>query len=201
MKDLVILTADNNAKFALEGALTRPESLEIRPVQCEFRVHPGRDGGVRTSGPDMLARERERFTHALLVLDFEGCGTDLASAEALEAELDVILQPQWEDKAKAIVIQPEVDVWIWGSDNAVGTAIKWPPGQTLREWLGENGFALDANGKPTRPKEAMEAVLRLSKQPRSSALYNNIAKTISLQRCKDKAFGRLCKQLKEWFPR
>ena len=201
MKDLVLLVAGKNAQFALKGALGRPEALGIRPIEFEFRVHPGRDGGARKSGPEVLALERRRFKHALLVLDFEGCGTDLQNATELEAQLDARLSAHWKGVAKSIVIEPELDVWVWGADNAVETAIEWPAGKSVRDWLREQGFAFEANGKPKRPKEALEAALRLPDLPRSSALYQTIAEKISLRRCGDEAFIRLRKQLIEWFPK
>ena len=201
MKDLVLLVADKNAQFALKGALGRPEALGIRPVEFEFLVHPGRDGGTRRTGPEVLALERRRFQHALLVLDFEGCGTDLPNAAALEAQLDARLSVRWNDAAKSIVIEPELDVWVWGADNAVGEAIQWTAGKSVREWLRERGFTFEANGKPTRPKEALEAALRVPAFPRSSALYQTIAEKISLRRCGDEAFIRLRRQLVQWFPR
>jgi hypothetical protein len=201
MKDLVLLVADKNAHFALKGALGRPEALEIRAIEFEFRVHPGRDGGTRKSGPELLALERRRFKHALLVLDFEGSGTDLPNAKALETQLDERLSAHWKKAAKSIVIEPELDVWVWGADNAVETTIQWPAGKGLREWLRERGFGFEANGKPTRPKEALEAALRIPDLPRSSALYQTIAEKISLPRCGDEAFIRLRNQLTEWFPK
>jgi hypothetical protein len=124
MKDLVLLVADKNAHFALKDALGRPEALGIRPIEFEFRVHPGRDGGTRRTGPEVLALERRRFKHALLVLDFEGCGTDLPNATALEAQLDGRLSTHWKEAAKSIVIEPELDVWVWGADNAVEAIIE-----------------------------------------------------------------------------
>lgn len=201
MKDLVLLVADKNAQFALSGALWRPEALGIRPIEFEFRVHPGRDGGARKSGVEVLALERRRFQHALLVFDFEGSGTDLPDAPALEAQLDDRLRARWSGEAKAIVIKPELDVWIWGSDNAVAEAIEWPVGKPLRKWLHEHGFDFEPPEKPTRPKEALEAALQVAGLPRSSALYRRIAEKISLQRCSDRAFIRLRKQLTVWFPK
>lgn len=201
MNDLVLLVADKNAHFALKGALSRPEALGIRPIGFEFRVHPGRDGGTRRSGPEMLALERRRFKHGLLVLDFEGCGTDLSDAKALEVELDGRLSMRWGTAAKSIVIEPELDAWVWGSDNVVELAIEWPAGQHVREWLRGQGFAFDPNGKPTRPKEALESALRWAGLPRSSALYQSIAGRISLHRCGDEAFIRLRQRLMEWFPK
>lgn len=149
----------------------------------------------------MLALERRRFRHALLVLDFEGSGTDLPDAEALEAQLDERLFAQWRGAAKAIVIEPEVDVWVWGGDNALEAAIEWPAVQPVREWLRDRNFTFEATGKPTRPKEALEAALRVPGLPRSSALYQTIAEKISLRRCGDEAFIRLRNQLIEWFPK
>jgi len=201
MKDLFILVADKNAEYALKGALARPEALGIRPIEFEIRTHPGRDGGTRKTGPELLALQRRQYCHGLLMLDFEGSGTFLANAIALENQLDGRLDNQWENAAKAIVIEPELDIWIWGSDNAVEMSIEWPAGKSVREWLREQGFEFDANEKPTRPKEALEAALRVPALPRSSALYQHIASRISLPRCKDAAFIRLRNQLLAWFPK
>jgi hypothetical protein len=188
-------------QFALKGVLGRPEALNICPIEFEFRVHPGRDGGTRDTGPEVLALERRRFAHALLVLDFEGCGTDSANAIALEAKLDSRLSSNWNDLAKSIVIEPELDAWVWGVGNSLESAIEWPASTSVRDWLRERGFAFDVNGKPIRPKEALEAALRVPGLPRSSALYQTIAEKISLRRCVDGAFIRLRKQLMEWFPK
>lgn len=198
MKDLVLLVADKNAEYALKGALERTHRLGIRPITFEFRSHPG-DGGVRKIGPEILARERQRFSHALLIFDFEGSGAD-CDAATLEAKLDERLQVVWQDRAKAIVIEPEVDVWMWGSDNAIRDVVGWPHDDTIRNWLGQNGFEFQANDKPIRPKESLEAVTREANQPRSSALYQQIASNISLRNCTDAAFQRLRQQLINWFP-
>jgi hypothetical protein len=200
MKDLVLLVADKNMHFALKGALERPKAMGIRPIQYEIPVHPGRDGGMRKSGPEILALERRRFTHALAMLDFEGSGTDLANGKELEARLDHRLRSAWNTQAKAIVIEPELDVWMWGSDNAIQQVIRWPSGKIIRQWLREHGFQLTSNGKPERPKEALESLLRELKIPRSSSLYQDIAGKISLAKCKDEAFQRLRRQLVAWFP-
>ncbi len=201
MKDLVLLVADKNAKYALQGALSRPKALGIREIEIDFVVHSGKDGGARKTGPDLLALQRRRFRHALLVLDFEGSGTALPDAVSLEAELDKRLELQWDQGAKSIVIEPELDVWVWGSDHAIENALEWPPGEHLREWLRRKDFSFVRNDKPGRPKESLEAALRELAKPRSSVLYQMIAEKISLKKCSDAAFIRLRKQLTTWFPR
>lgn len=200
MKDLVILVADKNMQFSLQGGLNRPQSLGIRSVAGDFRQHPGRDGGVRSSGAQMLALERARFTHALLVLDHEGSGAGALGALDLETQLDEQLQAAWGTCAKAIVIAPELDIWMWGSDNKLAEIMQWPHSQSIREWLQEKAFGFADNGKPVRPKEAMEAIFHACKRPRSSSAYQQIASSISLSRCEDPAFLRLQDTLRRWFP-
>jgi len=201
MQDLVVMAADKNAQFALQGVLNRPEAMGIRRIQFEFRVHVGRDGGARKSGPEMLALERSRFKHGLLVMDFEGSGTSCSNALDLESELDARLQPHWNDQAKAIVIEPEVDVWMWGSDIVLRDSFRWGDDQRIRDWLRGKSYQFDEQEKPKRPKEALEAVLRHCQLPRSSSLYQEIASKVSLPRCVDPAFQRLRSQLIRWFPR
>lgn len=200
MKDLVILVADKNMQFALRGALARPEALGIRAITHDFRPHPGRDGGARTSGVDVLALERRRFEHALLVFDLEGCGAEPGqSAEDLERLLDRRLVGLWGAQAKCIVIDPEVDIWLWGADKVLRDVLRWPLAGNVRNWLQAQGFVFDAHGKPDRPKDAIEALVRFCRLPRSSALYEKITARVSLRRCSDPAFGRLCAALQNWF--
>ena len=201
MKDLVILVADKNMQFALRGALTRPQALGIRPVTHDFRPHMGRDGGARTTGVEVLALERRRFAHALLVFDREGCGAEPGqTAEDLERVLDLQLEAYWGGHAKAVVIAPEVDVWLWGADANLREALRWPLNGKVRDWLQAKGFPFDAHGKPEQPKQAIEALVRFCQLPRSSALYERITARISLRRCGDPAFLRLRAALQAWFP-
>jgi hypothetical protein len=200
MQDLILLVADKNMHFTLRGALSRPERLGIRSITYDVIEHSGRDGGVRKSGPALLALEKVQFEHALLVMDFEGSGSKVESAFALEAELDEQLRRAWGENAKAIVIEPELDIWIWGSDNAIGNVIGRLKDVGLRDWLRQKGFAFTDGDKPERPKEAIELLLRELRCPRSSAIYEKIAKAISLQSCKDPAFLRLRDTLRRWFP-
>ncbi len=200
MKDLIVLVADKDMQFALQGGLERPESLGTRRVSFDFRQHPGRDGGARSSGAQVLALEKARFSHALWVLDHEGSGAGELDALALEFELDKQLKPAWGGQAKAIVIAPELDIWMWGSDNKLAEVLKWPLQKSIRDWLRDQGFGFMENGKPQRPKEALEAVFRICRRPRSSAAYQQIAAGISLTRCHDPTFLRLKTTLQDWFP-
>jgi hypothetical protein len=199
VKDLVLMVADKNAHYAIHGALSRPEAVGIHSIKYDFRVHPRRDAGARTEGPDLLASESRRFRHALLIFDYEGSGAKTSPLE-LEAELNQKLALFWQNRAKTIVIAPEVDIWIWGSENKLREILKWNHTLGIREWLIKNNFEINDSGKPARPKEAIELVLRHLKIPRSSSLYHSITSQISLQQCTDNSFKRLREILRTWFP-
>ncbi|NKB72639.1 MAG: hypothetical protein GKR89_36680 [Candidatus Latescibacteria bacterium] len=179
--------------------MERPQSLGIKAISFDFRQHPYRDGGARSSGAQMLALEKNRFAHALLVLDHEGSGSS-QSPEDLEASLDAQLSKDWDERAKSIVIAPELEAWMWGSDNVLAQVLRWPRREPIRQWLTSQGFAQQPDGKPARPKEALEAIFPICRLPRSASNYKKIADRISLQRCTDPAFQRLKSQLQHWFP-
>ncbi len=59
----------------------------------------------------------------------------------------------------------------------------------------------DPLGKPPRPKELTESLLREKRIPRSSSLYCQLAAKVSLKHCHDRAFNKLRETLQEWFGR
>jgi hypothetical protein len=200
MKDLLLIVPDKNTQAALKGALPRYQALGIRQISFDFLVHSGRDGGVRTTGVAMANLKRRQFNHLLLVFDHEGSGAEDQSADQLTDMLLTQLKPTWGDFAQVVVVEPEVDVWMWGSDNLLAEMLKWSENHGIREWLTRQfGFEFDAEGKPSRPKEALERVLWQQDEPRSSSLYEKLAMRISLTKCSDPAFKHLAQTLKNWF--
>lgn len=199
MRDLVVLVADKCMDFVLRTGLERPESLGIRPVSFEIRQHPNREGGVRTNGAQILALERHLSRHALMILDYEGSGAS-DSAERVEKTLDAALVKTWQDRAKAFVIMPELEMWMWGATNLMAEIFRWPKSESVRDWLTTEGFYFQPDGKPGRPKEALEAAFAICRIPRSAANYRKIVSRIGMAQCRDPAFRRLRRQLALWFP-
>lgn len=198
MRDLVVLVPDKNTEFAVRGAIRREKALGIRSLDCKVIVEPGRDGGVRRRGVQILSVERRQFGHGLLIFDYEGSGAN-GPAAATEAELDEALRSGWGDRGKAIVIEPEVDIWMWGAETHLKDVVGWSGAQGIRDWLSSKGFVFSPQGKPLRPKEALEEVFREARIPRSSAQYESLAGRLSMARCQDAAFHRLHHTLVQWF--
>lgn len=201
-KDLVVLVADRNIEAAIQGVLARPEAVGIREVSSRILVHPERDSGCFSRGAEFLRPLSDEHEHGLIVLDRDGCGRNTENRDTLERELEGRLGASgWENRARALVIQPELEVWVWGPSPHVDEVLGWKGrSPDLRNWLVSRGFLSKGAATPPNPKEAMEEALRQVSTPRSSILYSRLAARVSFAKCSDPAFVKLKATLSEWFP-
>ena len=199
--DLIVLVADKNMASAVEGLLSRPEALEISAIQRDIYTHPERDPGCLRKSADFLKPFTSDYAHALVLLDRDGCGMDQLSRQELEQQVETQLDSGgWGDRAAAIVIDPELEAWVWSDSPHVSSILGWGDRTPdLQTWLQEEGFLSEGLQKPVKPKEAVERVLRLARKPRSSVIYEELATRVSVRRCTDPAFGKLKEVLKAWF--
>jgi len=151
----------------------------------------------------LLKVYQKTHDHALVVFDREGCGQEQLTRKELEAHVEQALtEDGWPGNAAVVVIDLELENWVWSISPHVSTALGWrDTDQDVRQWLLEKDF-LDVvtQAKPARPKEAMEAVLRHVRKPRSSAIYRELAGKVSLTSCTDPAFLKFRQTLQGWFP-
>lgn len=202
MKDLIVLVPCSQSEHSIRGILERPRRLSIRDIECDVFVHPHKDPGCLLEAHDFLRSQQKRYYRALVVFDCEGCGRETALAEELERDVEGHLSGAgWQDRAGCVVISPELEVWVWSDSPVVDQVCGWAgraPG--LRQWIAQNGYDIDSNGKPIRPKEALDDAIREAGVNRSSYLFREIAKSVSFRRCTDRAFLKLCRCLRTWFP-
>jgi hypothetical protein len=201
MDDLVVLVADRDMEAAIRGALNRPRALSIRGIQFTLYRHPRRDPGCRVDGAKFLRALAKQFAHAIVMFDYEGSGTKLG-VEELEATVEGELSKEgWASRGAAVVIEPELEAWIWSDSPWPAAILGWPGKEpALRVWLEGRGFLSTGQLKPARPKEALEAALFELRRPRSSVIYGDLARAVSLDRCVDRAFLKFKKTLQAWFP-
>lgn len=202
MKDLVVLVSDKNMRFALEGILSRPKSLQIRSIRYDIPTdYLQNDPGLLNRGHEYLRTKINLYTHTLLIFDRDGCGKENKNREQIEKIVENNLrQTGWHDRAAAIVIEPELENWVWSDSPYVNAALGWPSIPALKDWLFAQGFTFTEKQKPEKPKEAIETILHEVRKPRSSDIYKKIAETVSLARCADPAFLKLKSTLQSWFP-
>jgi len=197
MSDLVCLVADKNMKAGLSALLDRHQALGIRPIACKIIVHWKRDPGVFWEGAQFLRPLARQYRRGLLLLDaaWEGAPPDIQ--QRLDRMLaDASLQ-NW---GRAIVIVPELEAWVWSDSPHVDATIGWHGRELMvRQWLQSLGLWDQDDLKPRDPKTALERALERVRKPRSSSIYRELAKKVSVDRCTDPAFQRFCQTLREWF--
>jgi hypothetical protein len=201
MIDLVCLVADKSIEAAMQGILGRPKALGIRAIESETIVHPNRDPGCFHQAIWLLVGYRSRATHALVVLDraWEGAPAGTASEleQCLEASLSVSTVTDW---ARAVVIDPELEAWVFSDSPHTPRALGWSGGMAaLRSALTAEALWIEGEPKPRDPKAAVEWALRKARVPRSSSIYRELAGKVSLSHCEDRSFIRLRSLLGEWF--
>ncbi len=202
MKDLIILVADKDQEFTLLGLLSRNEALGIGKIEYQIRIDPERDSGCAVRGVELLSHFADKYRYALLLFDHEGCGEEATPREILEQQINAnFRKSSWGDRARALVISPELEAWVWSSSPHVDRVAGWEERRPkLRHWLVEQNLLQAGEIRPARPKEAFEVALRTVGKPRSASLYKQIAEKVSLHRCTDPAFLELKQILHGWFP-
>ncbi len=201
MKDLIVLVVDKNMEHTVRGLLQRPQALGVRAVDAEIFVHPRHDPGCVNEAPDFLRPFAASHRHALALFDHDGCGREDTAPDALADEVRQRLEANgWRDRAEAIVLAPELEVWVWSDSPHVATCLGWAQRQpSLREWLAATGQWPADQAKPDNPKRAMEAALREARKPRSSAIYLDLASKVSLRGYTEPAYLRCTQALQRWF--
>ena len=201
-KDLVVLVADKDMDYAVRGLLDRYRAFNLsQPITSDIFVHPQRDPGCLLRGHDFLRPFINNYLFGLILLDKDGCGQEHKTRQELEVQIEQYLSNSgWGDRAAAIVIDPELEIWVWSDSPHVETILEWHGRDpNLRTWLKEREFLIGNQPKPNKPKEAMEEALRVVRKPRSSSIYLELAKKVSFSNCSDEAFLKFKQLLTTWF--
>lgn len=199
--DLAVLVPDADWEQTVTVLLgRRTQSLGIAPIAFEVIRHPYRDPGVRTDAKSLLRVLVGRANHALACVDFEGSGAP-AGPDDLRQDIENQLYPDWGANSAAIVVDPELESWVWSQSAHVGRILGWNDEQSLREYLLASGAWPKDCLKPPDPKSAMEAVMKKTRKRRSPSVYGDLASRVGLRSCTEPSFLRFVDTLREWFPR
>ncbi len=203
MRDLVVLVADNDIAETMRALLqSRQTSLGIRPVEFDILPVRPRDGRCRAHAVEYLRREASAYRHAIVVFDRHGCGRETESRTAIEDQVERDLSRNgWEGTAKAVVIDPEIEQWVWSGSTEVARVLHAQGDYAaLQRSLRSAGLWPQGAPKPPDPKQAMKQVLRQTRTPPSPVMFRRLAEKVSLRRCQCPAFGKFKDTLASWFP-
>lgn len=199
--DLLVVAADKDIEQTIFGLLERPRAIGIRDVTTEILVHSGRDPGCFTSGHEIADRYAATHAHVLIIFDRDWESAPTRDPLALENTVTERLSPRWGERGACVVIDPEIEAWVFSDSPHVDSILGWAgKSPDLRTWLRRQGLLEDGATKPTDPKRAFEVAIRAARTRNSAALFGQLARTVSVERCADPSFLRLLAVLRRWFP-
>lgn len=199
--DLIVVAADLGIETTVRALLQRTQSLQIRQVAFEIQRLVG-DPKCCREAHVLLRTFVHQFDYALVVFDRDGSGRQGLSRAEIEAEVEQRLWINgWASRSAAIVLEPELEVWVWSDSGEVPMVLGWSERQPdLRTWLAQN-FELHAEtGKPVDPKAAFERALELAGTGPPARIFRQLATRVSPMRCTDAAFLKFRSTLQGWFP-
>ena len=172
--------------------------------------HVNRDSGCRSAATVHLRPYLKSHRYALVVFDRHGCGSQGPRVEIQrEVERD-LARNGWKDRSKVIVIDPEIEVWVWSGSPEVARVLGWGSDlRALRKWLESRNLWASNRSKPRHPKNAMRHAMagapenkarRRSKARRSPSKFYDLATMVDFAGCRDPAFIELTRTLRGWFP-
>jgi hypothetical protein len=166
----------------------------------DILVASGNDPDVYMRAHELLRSYRRTHRFAVVVLDNAWDGSPGVATIQYIIQENMRSSGWHRERFEVVVIDPELEAWIWQDSQHVTSAFRFTQHPSLRQWLGEQGLWDAGTAKPADPKTAVESTLRMSRLPRSSAIYRQITSRISVQSCTDPAFHRLRDALRRWFP-
>jgi hypothetical protein len=202
MKDLIVVVADGYQEKVLEALLERIP-ISSRTVAFSFDIikHPEHDSGCYNNSHELLRSSISQYRFALVIFDFEGTGVEHFTVEKIENDVHLKLDRNgWESRNIVIVINPELENWMWIDNQNVEDAIGWDKTESLYDWARNSELIPPEGYKPLRPKESMERALKICETSKSTSIYKKIATNASYRRCVDPALLKLVQQLQIWFP-
>jgi len=201
MIDLVCLVADKNMEATISAVLERHQALGTRRIESVVLVHPQRDSACYHDPANILRGHQSAARHAMVLFDRAWEGVPDRTTAQLEMDVEDQLHQLGAGWAKAIVIDPELEVWLFRRSPRLDEALGWRHRQpSLQDRLATHGLWPTDAAKPKDPKRVIEWALRDAKKPRSSSIYRELAQTIGLRDCVDPSFQRFQTTLRGWFP-
>lgn len=200
---LLVLVEGINDEHVLKVVLRRGRELQFEPLrepQVEFRRHSSE---VCTSGAEVARSLKRQYSHFLLVWDHEGSSHQAQGRPPNRAQGMVQAQLNTyslKDCSKAVVITPELEIWLWSDLNAIAQVLQKPQEdiqKQLEELQNKEGLTY-----ASKPKETLQMVAAWSNERADSDLYERIAEQSDLNKWlqQHSSFKSLTRALRRWFP-
>ncbi len=206
MRELVILTADGTMNAVFKAFFSREMwhmtlgcgAFDLWTEEDIFHVPGQTDGAVHRRAHEFLRPYLGTHRRALVALDWQ-FGGERPAAEVREEVLQNLRRNGWEDRCEVVVIDPEIEVWLWQDKPQIAQAVRFQGGG-LRAHLENDGSWPAGQAKPTAPKDTIQDLIRRNRAGAPMVVYSKIAESVGVAGCQDGAFQHLRASLQAWFP-
>lgn len=213
MRDLILHLADRHMEDGFRAFFARDDWHHV--LGCaRFGIDPGSledifrrgghtDGGLWQHAHDNLAPFRQRYRHAMIVLDADF--DPHPGAESLVREISAnLLAAGWpEDAFRVVVIDPELEAWLWAPNVNVAMAFGHDDFKEMQRMLAERNLWDEASPKPNDLKEARDVAAKLGGRRTAGPIFRSVFAGISRRACdlcEESGFRSLRAALQTWFP-
>ena len=214
MRDCCFLVADQAMRTAFELILDRGDRSELlgtggfefdpAPDVDLIQVAGYTDGGVHKHAARLLAPKLETHRHAVVCLDKKFPGAPAAGRIRRDITGNLRTAGWDPSRFEVIVIQPELERWLWLDHPACERAFGYPRadhGRSMRVMMREQGQWHEHDDKPHDCDAALVWAARWKQRKTAPAtLFKAMLPTAPVQHCEDPAFVKLRDTLKSWFP-
>lgn len=204
MRPLVILVADGTMQAVFRSFFRRERFFEtlgcadfdFRPDDV-FHNPQHTDGGLYQRAQELLRPYLTTHHRALVVLDRQ-FGAEKPAAQVRADMLQRLSRSGWQDRVDVIVIDPELEVWLWQDNPNIVRFLRYS-GNLRSDMIRSGDWPSDAL-KPRDPKALFARLIRSGRAGTPMAVYSLIAANVSIKGCLDPSFLAMRDRLRAWFP-
>ena len=198
---LIILVADLDIENCVREVILRLQSSkEVLPFQFKIVRHPLRDPGCYSNPQEYLRSYLHSHQFGMVLLDRDGSGKEKEASDVIESTIASKLDRNgWMGRSACMVIEPEIENWLWVASDAVAKILGWSEMSALRAYLESNGFWPNDISKPPKPKEAIQFAMRKSGTRFTPAIHQSIAAKASFKSCSSPSFQKFKDTIVHWY--
>jgi hypothetical protein len=213
MRDVIFHLANEHMEKGFKAFFAREDwhfalgcrRFSIDPLNEKdiFRVPGHTDGGIWKHAGKNLRPFRDKYQYAIIILDadFE----PHPGAKVLHQDIsEAMTKSGWEpERFAVIVIQPELEAWLWAPNLNVARAFGHKDFEQLRGKLEAERLWDSGKPKPNDLKRARDRAARLGGKKTGGPIFKGVFSEISKRACEccvEPGFMALRATLKTWFP-
>jgi hypothetical protein len=213
MRDVIFHVADKNMEEGLRAFFLRNNwhhalgcsRFEIDPESNMdlYRVAGDTDGGVWKHAHKNLQNFKDKYRYAVIMLD-EDFDPHPGAAVLRDDISNGMIASGWEEgRFAVIVIQPELEAWLWAPNANVARAFGHTTFTEFRALLEAEGLWNMGDPKPQNLKGARDRAAKLGGKKTGSPLFRSVFAHVSrraLDDCQEPGLLALRMALIGWFP-